>query len=178
MLQTLKRRVEAARTEGYLPMNLAMNLGDLLAADGVIPQLRAKDKKAALLELSQRAAEVTKIEARLIHDALVQRENLGSTGLGRGIAIPHVKLRQLKTITCLFARLETPIPFDSLDNEPVDLIFVLLAPEHASGDHLKALARISRLLRDAASMERLRTAKDRAALMAILTEKSTTSHAA
>jgi nitrogen PTS system EIIA component len=81
-------------------------------------------------------------------------------------------------ISCLFARLETPIPFDSLDNEPVDLIFLLLAPEHASGDHLKALARISRLLRDANAMERLRTAKDRAALLAILTENATTSHAA
>ena len=97
-----------------------MNLGDLLVADGVMPLLRAKDKKTALLELSQRAAEVTQVDARLIHDALVQRENLGSTGLGRGIAIPHVKLRQLKSISCLFARLEAPIPFDSLDNEPVE----------------------------------------------------------
>jgi nitrogen PTS system EIIA component len=179
MLRTFERRVESARTQGNLPMNL----GDLLAADGVIPLLRAKDKKSALLELSQRAAAVTVIaatgiDARTIHDALVQRENLGSTGLGRGIAIPHVKLRALKSISCLFARLETPIPFDSLDNEPVDLIFVLLAPEHASGDHLKALARISRVLRDTTSIERLRSAKDRAALLAILTEKAATSHAA
>jgi nitrogen PTS system EIIA component len=155
-----------------------MNLGDLLAADGVFPLLRAKDKKAALVELSQRAGEITGLEARLIHDALVQRENLGSTGLGRGIAIPHVKLRGLKTISCLFARLETPVPFDSLDNEPVDLIFVLLAPEHASGDHLKALARISRILRDPRALDRLRSANDRAALMAILTEKAPTSQAA
>jgi nitrogen PTS system EIIA component len=174
MLRTFERRVESARTQGNLPMNL----GDLLAVDGVIPQLRAKDKKAALLELSQRASAVTGIDARTIHDALIQRENLGSTGLGRGIAIPHVKLRALKSISCLFARLETPIPFDSLDNEPVDLIFVLLAPEHASGDHLKALARISRVLRDTTAMERLRSAKDRAALLAILTEKTPTSHAA
>jgi nitrogen PTS system EIIA component len=174
MLRTIERRSQSAPSQGYMPMNL----GDLLVADGVTPHLRAKDKKAALLELSQRASEVTQVDARLIHDALVQRENLGSTGLGRGIAIPHVKLKQLKSISCLFARLETPIPFDSLDNEPVDLIFLLLAPEHASGDHLKALARISRLLRDANAMERLRTAKDRAALLAILTENATTSHAA
>jgi nitrogen PTS system EIIA component len=174
MLRTIERRTEPVRTQGYLPMNL----GDLLAVDGVIPQLRAKDKKAALLELSLRAGDVTKVDARSIHDALVQRENLGSTGLGRGIAIPHVKLRQLKSISCLFARLDTPIPFDSLDGLPVDLIFVLLAPEHASGDHLKALARISRVLRDTSALQRLRTAKDRAALLAILTEKATTSHAA
>jgi nitrogen PTS system EIIA component len=155
-----------------------MNLGDLIAANGVIPHLRAKDKKTALLELSQRAAELTGVDARIIHDAMVQRENLGSTGLGRGIAIPHVKLRLLTSISCIFARLDTPISFDSLDSEPVDLIFVLLAPEHASGDHLKALARISRVIRDTAALERLRTAKDRAALIAILTEKSASSHAA
>jgi nitrogen PTS system EIIA component len=176
MLRSVDNRADA-RPQGYQPMYHPMNLGDLLAVDGVIPLLRAKDKKSALVELSARAADVTGLEARLIHDALVQRENLGSTGLGRGIAIPHVKLRALQTITCLFARLEQPIPFDSLDNEPVDLIFVLLAPEHASGDHLKALARISRVLRDPKALDRLRTAKDRASLLAILTETAA-SHAA
>jgi nitrogen PTS system EIIA component len=173
MLRTIERRVEPMRPGGYQPMNL----GDLIAANGIIAQLRARDKKAALIELSQRASEVTDIDPRLIHDAMVQRESLGSTGLGRGIAIPHVKLRALKNIVCLFARLETPIAFDSPDNQPVDLVFVLLAPEHASGDHLKALARISRVLRDSQALERLRAAKDRAALLAILSEQAT-SHAA
>jgi PTS system nitrogen regulatory IIA component len=154
-----------------------MNLGDLLSPQGVIPSLKAKSKKQALQELSQRAVEVTGLPARDIFDTLLQRERLGSTGLGRGIAIPHVKFRSLKAIVFLFARLDEPIEFDSLDGEPVDLIFLLLAPEHASGDHLKALARISRLLREPSSIERLRAAKDAAAIYAVLTEPAA-SHAA
>ncbi|MFN3868571.1 MAG: PTS sugar transporter subunit IIA [Hyphomicrobiaceae bacterium] len=154
-----------------------MDLGDLLAPNGVIPALKAKSKKLALQELAQKASEITGIDGREIFDTLLQRERLGSTGLGRGIAIPHVKFRSVKSIVCLFARLEEPIPFDSHDNEPVDIIFLLLAPEHASGDHLKALARISRLVRDSATLERLRTAPDAEALRKVLTSPAT-SHAA
>jgi len=153
-----------------------MDLGDLLSLEGVIPALKAKTKKQALQELAQRAAALTGLAARDIFDMLQQRERLGSTGMGRGVAIPHVKFRQLDRIHCLFARLEEPIDFEALDNEPIDLVFLLIAPEHASGDHLKALARISRLLREPKSMTRLRTSKDRAALFAILTEPA--AHAA
>ena len=154
-----------------------MELGDLLAPEGVVPSLKAKSKKQALQELSQRAAELTGLQARDLFDTLLQRERLGSTGLGRGIAIPHVKLRALKSIVCLFARLEEPIEFDSLDNEPVDLIFLLLAPETAGADHLKALARVSRLLRDREMCEKLRGSDTADALYALLTETAT-SHAA
>lgn len=154
-----------------------MDLGDLLTPEGIVPSLKAKSKKQALQELSQRAAELTGLQARDLFDTLLQRERLGSTGLGRGIAIPHVKLKNLKKIVCLFARMEEPIEFESLDNEPVDLIFLLLAPEHASGDHLKALARISRLLREPNTIARLRAANDSAALYAVLTESATTSEA-
>jgi len=154
-----------------------MDLGDLLAPEGIIPSLKAKSKKQALQELASRAAEATGIDAREIFDTLLQRERLGSTGLGRGIAIPHVKFRSLKSIVCLFARLDEPIEFDSHDNEPVDLIFLLLAPEHASGDHLKALARISRLVREPATLERLRSAPSVDALRAVLTAPAA-SHAA
>jgi PTS system nitrogen regulatory IIA component len=154
-----------------------MDLGDLLTPESIIPSLKAKNKKQALQELSHRAAERTGLQGRDIFDTLLHRERLGSTGIGRGIAIPHVKFRALNGIVCLFARLEDPIEFDSLDTEPVDLIFLLLAPEHASGDHLKALARISRLLREPTTIERLRAAKDRATLHAVLT-KPATSHAA
>jgi nitrogen PTS system EIIA component len=104
-----------------------------------------------------------------VFNALVHRERLGSTGLGRGIAIPHVKFKSLKTIVCLFARLETPVDFESADGEPVDLLFLLLAPEHAGGDHLKALARISRLVREPAVLDQLRRAPDKAALKRLLT---------
>jgi len=154
-----------------------MDFGDLLTIDGVIPSLRAKDKKEALQELSQRVAALTDLPQRDVFDALLQRERLGSTGFGRGIAIPHVKFRTLKSIVCIFARLAEPIPFESPDGEPVDVIFLLLGPEHASGDHLKALARISRLLRDPKALERLRATRDQQALFAVLTEQ-TASHAA
>ena len=154
-----------------------MDLGDMLSRDGIIPSLKAKSKKQALQELCEHAAVATGLGQRDIFDTLMQRERLGSTGLGRGIAIPHVKLAGLERIHCLFARLATPIDFDSLDNEPVDLIFLLLAPEHASGDHLKALARISRLLREPATLERLRAARDKLSLHAVLTAPAA-SHAA
>ena len=147
-----------------------MELGDLLSRDGIIPSLKAKTKKLALQELAERAALVTGLALRDILEALVQRERLGSTGLGRGIAIPHAKMKDLTSIHCLFARLDEPVDFESLDGEPVDLIFVLLAPEHASGDHLKALARISRLLREPHALERLRAARDKNSLYAVLTQ--------
>ena len=154
-----------------------MDLADILTPGGIIPSLKATSKKQALRDLSDRAAEMTGIEARQIFDTLQQRERLGSTGLGRGIAIPHVKFKSLKSIVCLFARLETPIDFESHDGEPVDILFLLLAPEHASGDHLKALARISRLVREPSTLERLRVAPDMAALRSVLLAPAT-SHAA
>ncbi len=154
-----------------------MDLGDLLAPGGILPAFEATSKKQALLDLSARASEITKIDARMIYDTLLQRERLGSTGLGRGIAVPHVKLNGLPGIVCLFARLTKPIDFESQDGEPVDLIFLLLAPDHAGGDHLKALARISRLVREPAALERLRSAPDLTALKRALT-LPLTSHAA
>jgi nitrogen PTS system EIIA component len=154
-----------------------MDFGDLLTIDGVVPQLRAKDKKKALQDLSLKAAEITGLDQREVFDALVQRERLGSTGFGHGIAIPHVKFRALKSIVCVFARLIDPIDYDAPDGEPVDLIFLLLGPEHASGDHLKALARISRLVRDPRALDRLRTTVEKEALFAVLTAP-VASHAA
>jgi PTS system nitrogen regulatory IIA component len=154
-----------------------MDLTDILAPDAIIPSLDVTCKKQALQELAARAAEITDIEQRDIFDALLQRERLGSTGLGRGIAIPHVKFKGLKGIVCLFARLVRPIPFDSQDGEDVDLVFLLLAPEHASGDHLKALARISRLVREPSTLEQLRGAKDAETLRRVLSSQAA-SHAA
>ncbi|MEL7049258.1 MAG: PTS sugar transporter subunit IIA [Pseudomonadota bacterium] len=137
-----------------------MDLTDLLAPEGVIVPMKATCKKQALQELAEAAGQITGLEPRDIFDTLLQRERLGSTGLGRGIAIPHVKSRELGKIVCLFGRLDTAIDFDAHDGQPVDLIFLLLAPEHASGDHLKALARISRLVREPANLEHLRAASD------------------
>lgn len=146
-----------------------MTLSDMLAKDGVLPSLKAGDKKQALQALALKAEEITGASSHDIYTALLQRERLSSTSLGRGIAIPHIKLPNVRALTCLFARLEKPIPFESHDGEPVDLLFFLLAPEQAGGDHLKALARISRLVRDPATLEGLRSAKDAEALRKILT---------
>jgi len=155
-----------------------MDLCDLLAPDGIIASLKVTSKKQALQELSAIAADRTGIDSREIFNTLLQRERLGSTGLGRGIAVPHVKLSGLTSIVCLFARLEVPIEFESHDNEPVDLVFLLLAPEHASGDHLKALARISRLVRVPSILDRLRAAPDEAGLRTALTMMTAAPHAA
>ena len=154
-----------------------MDLRDLITPEAVIPSLKVKNKKQALQELAQKAAALTGLDGRLIFDTLLQRERLGSTGVGRGIAIPHGRLPGLKKIVSVFARLDEPIDFEALDEEPVDLIFLLLAPEQAGGDHLKALARISRLLREPASIEKLRASENRAALYSVLTEAAS-SHAA
>lgn len=147
-----------------------MNLADLIGPEAIVSSLEAKDKKQALQELSRKAQELTGLEQTVVFEALLQRERLGSTGLGRGIAIPHGKLPGLVSVVTVFARLKEPISFDSVDNEPVDLVFLLLAPEHAGADHLKALARISRLLREPQTLQKLRCCKDSRALYAVLTE--------
>ena len=154
-----------------------MDLGDLISLDGIIPALKAKSKKQALQLLAENAAALLDISQREIFDTLLQRERLGSTGIGHGIAIPHGKLNSINGVFSVFARLETPIDFDSIDDEPVDLIFLLLAPESAGADHLKALARISRLLRDPSAVEKLRASRDKDALYSVLTEPLA-SHAA
>ena len=149
-----------------------MEVVELLAQDGVVANLKAGSKKQALQELSARAATLTGLQPRQIFDVLLERERLGTTGVGQGIAIPHGKLRELDRLYGLFARLETPIDFDAIDDEPVDLIFLLLAPETAGADHLKALARISRLLRDQEFCRKLRGSAEADALYALLTEDS------
>jgi PTS system nitrogen regulatory IIA component len=154
-----------------------MHLGDFISADSIVPSLKVKNKKQLLQDLSARAARLTGLEERYIFEVLLQRERLGSTGLGQGLAIPHGKFAGLKRIVGIFARLAEPIDFDAVDGDPVDVVFLLLAPEGAGADHLKALARISRLLREGQAVEKLRASKDAAALYAVLTEEAT-SHAA
>lgn len=154
-----------------------MDLGDLISTDSVVSRLPAKSKKQVLQALSAHAARLAGLPERDIFDTLLQRERLGSTGVGRGVAIPHGKLAGLSQILGVFARLEQPVDFESVDREPVDLVFLLLAPESAGADHLKALARISRLLRAPDSIEKLRASKNEAALYSLLTQPAT-SHAA
>lgn len=155
-----------------------MDVTDLISPDAVFDNLKARSKKQALQELADAAARIVGIPSRDIFDVLLQRERLGSTGIGQGVAIPHGKLAKLDRIYGLFAHLKSPIDFDAVDDEPVDTVFLLLAPEGAGADHLKALARVSRLLRNGPTLQKLRNAHDRAALYAILTEPASSSHAA
>ena len=154
-----------------------MEIAELISPGAVIANLRITSKKQALQELAKRGAELTGEPERAIFEVLIERERLGTTGVGNGSAIPHGKLPGLDRLYALFARLETPVDFDAIDEQHVDLICVLLAPETAGADHLKALARVSRLLRDRAVCEKLRGTDSAEALHALLTE-STASHAA
>lgn len=147
-----------------------MEITALINTESVISNLRATSKKQALQELAKRAAVITGLHERAIFDVLMEREKLGSTGVGNGIAIPHGKLSNLERLYGLFARLERPVDFHSVDEQPVDLIFLLLAPESAGADHLKALARVSRLLRDKSMCAKLRGTDSAEALYALLTE--------
>ncbi|MCR4377165.1 MAG: PTS IIA-like nitrogen regulatory protein PtsN [Rhodospirillales bacterium] len=149
-----------------------MEISDLITVKSVEANLRVTSKKQALQELSKRAAEITGQHERAIFDVLMERERLGTTGVGHGIAIPHGKLASLDRLYGLFARLETPVDFQSIDEQPVDLVFLLLAPETAGADHLKALARVSRLLRDANVCEKLRGSDNSEALYVLLTQAS------
>jgi len=154
-----------------------MDLNDLITSKAIVPSLKANSKKQALQELAAKAAAVTGLPERDVFDTLLQRERLGSTGVGNGIAIPHGKLPELTRLYGIFARLDKPIDFDSIDDEPVDLIFLLLAPESAGADHLKALARVSRLLRDRTICSKLRGCDTADGLYAVLTQ-TPASHAA
>lgn len=154
-----------------------MEIADLITPQGVVAKLRVTSKKQALQDLARRAADITGQPERAIFEVLIERERLGTTGVGNGIAIPHGKLAGLERLYGLFARLENPIDFDAIDEQPVDLICLLLAPESAGADHLKALARVSRLLRDRSVCEKLRGSDNTDAIYALLSE-SATSHAA
>jgi PTS system nitrogen regulatory IIA component len=145
-----------------------MSLTDLIAPNAVIPALKVTSKKQAIQELAAQAAQLTGHSERAITEILLQREKLGSTGVGSGIAIPHGKLPKLAKLFGMFARLEQPVDFEALDGQPVDLVFLLLAPETAGADHLKALARIARLLRDPDVATKLRASHDAEALYAVL----------
>lgn len=149
-----------------------MPLVELLSPDAVAPSLRVQGKKQALQELAGQAAKLTGLDAHEIFETLLQRERLGSTGVGEGIAIPHGKLARLDRLFGFVARLEKPIDFDAIDGMPVDVLFLLLAPEGAGADHLKALARVARVLRQPGILDRVRAAHDADAIYAVLTENS------
>jgi PTS system nitrogen regulatory IIA component len=147
-----------------------MEFREFLAPDAVTAHQRATSRKQLFQDIAARAADVYGIDARAVFEGLCERERLGSTAMGRGVAAPHARLAGLLRICAAFARLEKPLDFDAPDGEPVDLVFALFAPEDAGSDHLLALARVSRALRDPALCAKLRSCADTAALYAVLTE--------
>ena len=149
-----------------------MTVSSLITPESVFAGIKGNGKKQVLQELSSHLARVSGLSDRAIFETLLQRERLGTTGVGQGIAIPHGRIAGLDRLIGLFARLARPVDFEALDGEPVDLVFVLLAPEDAGADHLQALARIARLFRGPAIAQKLRQTEDPAALYAILTTEN------
>ena len=147
-----------------------MDLSDLIEVSAVMPALKANSKKQLLQLLAEKAASVTGLPEREVFDTILQRERLGSTGVGNGIAIPHGKLPGISRITGIFARLENPVDFEALDDQPVDLVFLLLAPEGAGADHLKALSRIARVLRDPDTVAKIRATREADAIHTFLAQ--------
>ncbi len=137
-----------------------LDLTTLIPADHVLLDLKGTSKRQVLRSLAQAAARVTGVDAELILEALLQRERLGTTALGDGIAIPHARIADLPDFTGFLARLAHPVDFEAVDGQPVDLVVLLLAPEGAGADHLRVLARIARVLRDPELRAALRAARD------------------
>ena len=146
-----------------------MELADILSEDCVVVSTDASSKNDVLKTLAERAAAATGFEAAPIFEALSDREALGSTGLGNGIAVPHGKFVPLKRVVAVFLKLATPVDFEAVDDHPVDVVMMLLAPVGAGADHLKALARVARILRTDSIVEALRGTNDPSRLYSILT---------
>ena len=145
-----------------------MHLTDLLDFDSIRPSLGASNKRALFQMLGQAAAQRLGLDAAEIVAALGERERLGSTGFGNGVAIPHGKIDGIGRIYCSFARLAEPVDYKAIDGGPVDLVFLMLSPPDAGAEHLKALAAVSRVVRHAPTLEKLRGARSRDALAAVL----------
>jgi nitrogen PTS system EIIA component len=145
-----------------------MPMTDFLKLDAVFSNVKMTSKKQLLQFMSEKAAEMTGIAERDIFDTIMQRERLGSTGVGNGIAIPHCKMAASARLTGLFVRLDQAIDFDSIDDQKVDLVFMLIAPELAGADHLKALSKVARALRSADIVDAIRRAPDSGMIYDIL----------
>jgi PTS system nitrogen regulatory IIA component len=151
-----------------LLQKFAMHLTDFLDFDAIKPALPAGNKRALLNQLANIASSRLDLPSAAILETISEREKLGSTGFGQGVAIPHGKVEGLKDIYCLFVRLSEPVGYKAVDRKPVDLVFLLLSPPAAGAEHLKALAAISRVIRNAATLEKMRGARSRDALAAVL----------
>jgi nitrogen PTS system EIIA component len=151
---------------------MGIDLSDLVTPQAVFASLKATSKKQALQMLAGKAAALTGLNEREIFTTLLERERLGSTGVGHGVAIPHGRMKELDQVVGLFARTSQPLDFEALDEKPVDLVFLLLVPEATGADHLKALARIARVLRDETLAAKIRSTDHAAGIYSVLTGAS------
>lgn len=151
-----------------------MQLAEILLPSAVKTLASTTSKKRLFHDLGDMAAQAYQLNSADVLEALLERENLGPTGVGQGIALPHARLKDATKVRGMFLRLEKPLDFDSVDRQPVDLVFTLLAPDAAGVEHLKALALVSRTMRDPAICAKLRANTDPAKLHAILTQAQTT----
>lgn len=149
---------------------MLMQLAELVSADAVLPSLKASSAKQALQEIGRKAEQAYGVECRAVTDGLLARERLGSTAMGSGVAIPHTRVDGLDGIVGIFARLDKPVDFDAADGQGVDLLFALLAPEQAGADHLRALAKVSRILRNEDMRQKLRSSDNADALHGFLVD--------
>jgi PTS system nitrogen regulatory IIA component len=154
-----------------------MDIGELLDRHAIVPRVTAGAKRQALNVAAEVAARLYRLKAGEVLDALLAREEEGSTGLGGGVAVPHARIKGLERVRGIFIRLETPVPFEAVDDNPVDLMFVLLAPAEARTEHLRALASVSRALRRPELREQVRHARSQDALYALLVHHATPSAA-
>ena len=148
-----------------------------LKQDDVFPALKATSRKQLFQVLSETAVKKLSLNPELILDALQEREKLGSTGTGNGVAIPHAKLKELESVYGLFAKLTEPVDFEAVDGIPVDLVFLLLVPDDSSAEHLRTLSKISRLLKDAAICDKIRGCDTADGIYVLLTQPPVTSAA-
>jgi len=145
-----------------------MNIADIISKDAVLDNVQVSSKRELIQYLSERISALCGLDDRAIFDAVWERENLGSTGYGEGVAFPHARIEGLEKVCGMFARLDEPVDFDSLDGKPVDLVFILISPENSGADHLTALATLSRILKTSGSCDKLRKARNAAEIYAIL----------
>ncbi len=145
-----------------------MKISDILSVDAIFAEVKTSTKRQFLKDLSEKAARITKLDEKILAEAIMERENLGSTGYGKGTAFPHARIESAQSVKAVFARLSSPIDFNSVDSKPVDLVFLLISPENNGADHLTALATLSRVLKDDEICDKLRTAKSKEEIYAIL----------
>ncbi len=146
-----------------------MELNDIITPERVLANLKPNSKKQLIQELAEAGAAHLGLDVEIVFDTLLEREHLGSTGVGNGVAIPHGKIAGIDGIIGVFAQLSKPIDFDSMDDQPVDIAFMLLAPEGSGAEHLKCLSRIARVLRNQATLASIRNTTDPDAIYSLLT---------